>query len=362
MGEKVKNVSIFCIIFLLSFATCVSFALYQNFVGNTDYLSKLIGIEMSDIALSGDMQTLEKIGEEIEEWKEIEKVLYYDNCSAKLRKGKKTRTINCDIWKNPQMNEYEMLIEGRLPKYDNEITLSKASADAMDADVGDVIYVEAREGKKDYIITGIDQKMNHMGLNCMITMEGAKRLNGGTQVFYLYVYTKDGISFTDIRDKVKKEYPKLVAQDLKQAYGETVSGIVTGIALICVIFVLVTIFVVAMVVVLLVRSKVIRERKNYGISKALGYTTRQLIVETMMMNVPVIMAGAFIGAIASVFLMDSLVELFLSSMGIEQCNLTVSGESLLLAVVGIVAVALGISFLSSVRIRKIEPVKMLTEE
>lgn len=247
-------------------------------------------------------------------------------------------------------------------KYDNEITLSRASADAMDADVGDVIYVEAREGKKDYIITGIDQKMNHMGLNCMITMEGAKRLNGGTQVFYLYVYTKDGISFTNIRDKVKKEYPKLVVQDLKQAYGETVSGIVMGIALICVIFVLVTIFVVAMVVVLLVRSKVIRERKNYGISKALGYTTRQLIVETMMMNVPVIMAGAFIGAIASVFLMDSLVELFLSSMGIEQCNLTVSGESLLLAVVGIVAVALGISFLSSVRIRKIEPVKMLTEE
>lgn len=362
MGEKVKNVSILCIISLLSFATCVSFALYQNFAGNTDYLLKLVGIEMSDIVLSGDMQTLEGIGEEIEQWQETEKVLYYDNCSAKLSKGERTRTINCDIWKNPKLNENEMLIEGRLPKYDNEIILSKASADAIDADVGDVIYVEAREGKKDYIITGIDQKMNHMGLNCMITMEGAKRLNGGTQVFYLYVYTKDGISFTDIRDKVKKEYPELVAQDTKQMVGETISGVVMGIALICVIFVLVTIFVVAMVVVLLVRSKVIRERKNYGISKALGYTTRQLIVETMMMNVPVIMAGAILGAIASVFLIDSLVEVFLSSMGIEQCNLAVSVEGLLLAVVGIVVVAVGISFLSSVRIRKIEPVKMLTEE
>lgn len=361
-GEKVKNVSILCIISLLSFATCVSFALYQNFAQNTDYLLKLVGLEVSDIVLLGDIQTLEDIGEEMAQWQETEKVLYYDNGSVQLSKGEKTRTINCDIWKNPKLNEYEMLLEGRLPKYDNEIVLTKASADAIEADVGDVIYVEAREGKKDYIITGIDQKMNHTGLNCMITMEGAKRLNGQTRVFELFVYVKDGISFEDIRDKVKREYPELLIQDPKQISGEVVSSVISGIVLICVIFVLVTVFVVAMVVVLLVRSKVIRERKNYGISKALGYTTGQLIVETMMMNMPVIVAGAVLGATASIFLADSLVEVFLSSMGIEQCNLTVSVEGLLSAITGIVVVAVGISFLSSVRIRKIEPVKMLTEE
>lgn len=362
LGEKMKNFSVFCIITLLTFAICISFALYQNFAGNTEYLMKLIGMEMGDIALSGDMQALETVGQELEGWNEVSKVLYYDNCNAKLSKGERTRTVNCDIWKEPQFNENEILLEGRLPRYDNEIVLTKGSAEAIGAGLGDVIYVEARNGKWDFIISGIDQKINHMGLDCMITAEGAKRLNGETQVFQLYICMEEGISFDEMQDRIEGEYPQLEIQDMEELVEESIGVVVTAIILICIIFVLVTIFVVAMVEVLLIRSRITREKKNYGISKALGYTTGQLIMDTVMMNMPVIVAGAVTGSGLSIFLTNPLVVLFLSSCGIAKSSLDISVEGLVTAVLGIVAVAAAISVISAVGIRKIEPVKMLTDE
>lgn len=362
LGEKVKNFSILCIIIVLSFATCTGFVLYQNFAGNTDYLLKVVGSETGNITVTGDMQKLETIGEKLEEWEEVEKVLYYDNCTVQLSKAEKKRTVVCDIWKNPELNENEMLITGRLPKYDNEIILTVGSAKALSADVGDIIYVEGRNGKKDYIITGIDQKINQMGMKALITMEGAKRLNGSTQIASLYVHTKEGITFNDIAAQIEAEFPEIGTQDTEKMVNETVSGVVTGITVICIVFVIVTLLVVTMVEILLVRSKIIKERRNYGINKALGYTTRQLMVEMMMMNIPVVTFGAILGAVLCLFLTNSLIAVCLSSCGIAKCDMTISPEWLLLTVVGIVLVAAVVSFLSAVRIRKIEPVKMLTEE
>ena len=362
LGEKVKNFSILCIIIVLSFATCTGFVLYQNFAGNTDYLLKVVGSETGNITVTGDMQKLETIGEKLEEWEEVEKVLYYDNCTVQLSKAEKKRTVVCDIWKNPELNENEMLITGRLPKYDNEIILTVGSAKALSADVGDIIYVEGRNGKKDYIITGIDQKINQMGMKALITMEGAKRLNGSTQIASLYVHTKEGITFNDIAAQIEAEFPEIGTQDTEKMVNETVSGVVTGITVICIVFVIVTLLVVTMVEILLVRSKIIKERRNYGINKALGYTTRQLMVEMMMMNIPVVTFGSILGAVLCLFLTNSLIAVCLSSCGIAKCDMTISPEWLLLTVVGIVLVAAVVSFLSAVRIRKIEPVKMLTEE
>lgn len=359
MGEKRKNLSIFCIIVLLTFATGVGVTLYRNFAMDTNYLEKLVGLEAGDISLTGE--NLEQIGEEIENWEEIEQVLYGDTCSIQMSKGANEKTINCDIWENPALIRNEMLVRGRLPKYENEIVLTVRSAAEMNADIGDVIYVQTRGKKKDYIVTGIDQKINQMGLNSLMTMEGAKRLNGVSQIRSIYLYKKPGVTYEDIQSKLEKEYPRIEVQNTEKMGEELLSVVVAGIVAICVVFIVVTIFVVAMVEVLLVRSKIIKERKNYGINKALGYTTGQLIEEAMMMNMPVITLGAVIGAGLSVFLINPMMILCLSSFGIEKCDMTIAPIWLVFVVIGIVLVAVGISFLSALGIRKIEPVKMLEE-
>lgn len=362
LGEKAASISIFCIIMVLSFATCVGFELYENFADNTDFLLGLVGIECGDIYLSGDAESLESVGTELEEWSEIEKILYYTNFSVEISKGDTKRTITCDVWKEPKLNEYETILDGRLPKYDNEIVLTAICAEELNVKVGDIIYVEAQNGKKDYMVCGIDQKMNNMGRKALMNIDGGKRLNDTTQYDSLYLFTGDDVTFDEMKKKIEKQYPQLTIQDIQKVMKESISGVVTGISMICIVFVFVTVFVVAMVEILLVRSKITKERRNYGINKALGYTTRQLMAETMMMNMPVVLLGAVSGVILNIFLLNPVASICLSTCGITKCTIPIVSKWLVVTVIGIVVVAAGISFLSAIRIRKIEPVKMLLEE
>ena len=140
------------------------------------------------------------------------------------------------------------------------------------------------------------------------------------------------------------------------------NSVVLAMVAICVIFVIITVFVVAMVEILLIKAKVIRERKNLGLNKAFGFTTRQLIAQTMLMNLPVIALGAVCGVVLSVYLMEPLIIACMSFCGIEKCPFTVDFFWMAVTVIGILLVAIAASFVSAFQIRKIEPVKMLATE
>lgn len=360
MHEKAKNFSIFCIVTILSFAACVGFGLYENFALRNDNLLKMVGAEAGDVLISGE--NIEDIGAQMESWEEIEAVLYYNQTSIELESKEEETTSNCDIWENPELVKNEMVIRGRLPKYENEIVLTTGIAKILKVDVGDTIYVTGQNERKDYIVCGIDQKMNNMGLKAMMTQTGAERLNGNSQIMFLYVYMKEGTTYEDISAKILEKFPNVSVSDSQKLIENTMNSVTVAMAVICVLFVAITVFVVIMVEVLLVKSKIIRERRNLGLSKALGFTTSQLIVQTMMMNLPVIVVGAICGVILSVYLMEPLVVVCLAFCGIEKCPFTINPIWMLLTIIGIIIVAIAASFATSFKIRKIEPVKLLAEE
>lgn len=360
MGEKGKNLSILCIIILLSLTSYAGFALYQNFALDKEYVIKLSGLEAGDISITGN--DLEAVGKEMESWEAVGSVLYFNSFSVKLSNGSNETTITCDVWEDPALVKNETIIEGRLPQYENEIVLTTVIAEEFGLEVGDVIYAEASGEKLPCIISGIDQKISNMGRKSMMTSEGATQLNGGSQALAVYVYLNDGFSYDDVASQIEEQFPEVHIMDSKQYIEGVTSGVAIGMKLICVVFVLITVLVVFMVEMLLVKAKVIKEQKNYGISKAVGYTTKQLMIQTMMMNMPVIALGSVIGATAGVYLISPLTSMCLSMLGIRKCELSTAPGWLLFDVVGIIAIAAVVSFLASVRIRRIEPVRMLVEE
>ena len=358
--EKMKNISIFCIVMILAFSTCVGFGLYGNFAKSNDSLLKLIGAEAGNLMLTG--ANLDEMGEQIEAWDEIDSVLYYINGTLQLESQNEETSVSCDFWKDPELVRNEMIIEGRLPKYENEIMLTRNIAKRLGVDVGDTIYVTGQKQRMDFLVCGIDQKINNMGLKAFMSYKGMERLNGIKTTSFLYIYTKEGIHFGDISEKILNEYPDVSVTDSEQAVGNIIQVVMVSMTAICMIFVLITIFVVVMVELLLVKSKVIRERRNLGLSKALGFTTGQLIIQTMFINIPVIILGAVCGCILSIYLMEPLVVGCLSFVGIAKYPFVVNVQWMSITVAGIVLVALIASFVSSIKIRKIEPVKMLVEE
>lgn len=360
LKEKKKSFTVCLIVVILSFASCVGFVLYQDFSLNPDNLMKLVGIEGGDIGVEGE--NLEEVGEEVVSWQEVEKISYYSNSSIKLTKGEESTTLTADFWKNPEDLENETLLEGRLPKYENEIVITTKVSEMLHAQVGDIIYVEGTGERKDYIVSGIDQKINNMGIKALLNYKGAERLNGNCTTVCLYIYTKEDVTYSEIEGLLKEKYENLKVIDSKKVIDDANSSVSMAMKMICVLFVVITLFVVCMVVMLLVKTKVTQEKRNYGIYKALGFTTKQLIVQMICTNLPVMTAGAVIGAIGSVYLADSLVIGCLSFFGIKACDLAVNPVWQVAAVAGITVVALGVTICFSMKIKKIEPAKMLMSE
>ena len=144
MHEKGKNLSIFIIVMMLSFAACVGFGLYENFAKDSNNLLKMVGSEAGDVCITGE--NLEDLGKDMESWEQVEKVLYYTSVSIKLESGEESTSVSCDVWEDPEAVQNEMVIEGRVPKYDNEITLTTSIAKLLNVEVGDIVYVT---GQKD---------------------------------------------------------------------------------------------------------------------------------------------------------------------------------------------------------------------
>lgn len=360
LGEKLKNIAVLCIVMLLSFTSCAGFFMYQNFSRDTANLLKLVGVELGTAVITGE--DLEQIGAEVSKWDMVEQVLYGNTGSIKLTKGKERISLTCDIWDDPRKLENEIVLEGRIPKYENEIVVTVSAAKELGADVGDIIYVEGSGERMDYLVSGIDQKINNLGRKALMTMEGAVRLNGKSQAMSLYIYAREGYTFSKLQQELETSFTDIIITDSQKQSADTLASISGGVSLICSIFLMITVAVVIMVVMLLIKTKIRRERKNYGIYKALGFTTWQLMIQTMMSNLPVILLGTAAGAAAAKYLTNAMIALVLRFCGIQKTDMDTSFIWVLLTVGIIMTAALAVAFLCSAKIRKIEPVTLLQEE
>lgn len=360
LSEKAKHITILGIVTILSLASCIGFALYQNFGSNTDGLYELIGLELGDAIIQDE--EVDEIKEEIQDWEMVSKVNSYGNDKITLYVDDEKTTITCDFWDNPENVDNIFMVEGRLPKYDNEIVVSVTISKELGIEVGDVIYVEGKQEKLDYIVCGFDQKMSEMGRRTQMTMEGGKRLNGECATMQIYAYLEDGYSFEAFEEKLSALYPNANIMNSKESSENITATLGTGMFLICLVFVAMTVLIVSLVVTLLVKTKMISEWKQYGVYKALGFTTKQLIVQTMMSNLPVITIGAVLGSILSIYLLNPLVTTCLSFCGIFKSDLSIQPVWLILSIVIIIIVATIVSFLCAFKVRKLKPIEMLSVE
>ena len=357
---KAKNLGILCIVAILSLSSCIGFSMYQNFAKDTSYMLSLVGQECGDASYVGE--DLEELGSKIEKLDKVDRVLYVRVLNLNVSVGEKEVNLPCSAWKEPEKRVNHSMLEGRYPEYENEVMLTKAACDRLDVSIGDTVYLEGIEGKKDYIVVGVDQCMSNLGMGAFTNFEGMKRVNGECAAQQIYIYGTGELTYQEMLDYLNETFPDREAFDIVEGT-QSVTGIVAlAMELMCGVFLAVTVIVVFLVVYLLVKAKVIRERKNYGLYKAIGFTTGQLCMQTILSNLPVMVTGAVIGAVSSHWLASKVALLGLSTCGIEKCEMSVALHYMVITVVMITVVAFVVALGCSLRIRKIEPVKMLTEE
>ena len=362
-GTLKKSIFIVLIVSLLTLSTCIGFALLQNWALDNKTLLKIVGYEFADIEVgsAGD----EDFIKDMQSKPEIKKVNTNTTFqSVEVSYQGNTTSLGVDVYRNVNELENNYLLEGHLPSKENEIALTNVEADILNVTVGDIVNVKSMTGTGTvpYTVSGIDQKMNNTGKKAMMSEAGIKRINSDYQYLSSLIYLKDPSKAKELKKQWEKDYPNYQFMLGEDVIGSSISTIAQAMEGICVIFVIATCFVVILTQLLLTRAQVIRERTDLGVSKALGYTSGELIRRTLMTNMPTIALGIILGIILHIAFSNQLFLTVFSLFGIKQIVFSTDVIWFVITAALILVCALVTAFLSGSGITKLEPVRILKEE
>ena len=133
------------------------------------------------------------------------------------------------------------------------------------------------------------------------------------------------------------------------------TGVALGLGLISALVILLVLF-------LLIRSLVFSKRKDYGIYKAIGYTSKSLILQTAGSFMPAIILSVLVFSVVSYFMANPYMQLIMINFGLMKCTFNIPIPGLIIIAVSMIVLAFAFAVLQARRVRKIEPYQMLIAE
>jgi putative ABC transport system permease protein len=368
LNDRKRNISIVLIIALLTFTSAVCFNMYYNFAQNLNKLIQMMGMETSEIIInvmgtpSGELN-IYGLTDELEKQDGVEKVLREYAGTLMVVKNEQSMPVNISGFHDYSVLEANALVEGRYPEEDNEIMLSPKVSNSINATVGDVIYLNESGNRQSYMVVGIVQSTNNLGRVVETTEEGIVRLNSEMLPSNLYVYLEDDADTDTMIATISEKYQdyNIVVMNYTETLEGMMSTITNATGGLSYIFMILTMLVIVLIVCLLIKMKLSKEMRMLGIYKAIGYTTWQLILQIILSYVPVVSIGSILGIGVAIIGMNPFFRMVMSAMGIIKCNLQIYAISLVGTFAMIVIVAVITSILTSLRIRKIVPCRMIRE-
>lgn len=352
-----QNCMIVVIIFVLSFVSIFGTVTYYNFVVNNKFLMNMIGIESIDISLEVNNGTSEKVYDEMKNNVNVRKVIkLYDK--SFLLKDESTRLYICDDYSKL---ENKVIYSGREPIHYNEIAISNIIAKSMNKKIGDTMNIKIDGISKDFLVVGISQHMTGYGRSISITEDGYHRYYPNFKIPTIGLYLKNSAYIKEFMKILNSKYPSndITIINYKVLLDSIVEPFKLPIKLLVLVFIAITVVIVCLIILLLIKIRLLKDRKRLGLLKSLGFTTAQLVFQTVFSLMPIIIMGVLAGAIGGCLLSNSLMAVIVSSMGIYNCSLTINYAYVAFVIMGIIAIAYIFASLVAYRIRKITPYELM---
>lgn len=356
-----QNITICITMLVLSLVVVFSGLMVENMIVNMDPFIDLIVGETADSCINVNVEIEKDFLQAMTEDKRVQKIYLYHSAEVRHVDGMALlATISDDYTK---VNNQHVCFEGRFPKYDNEMVVAAKYAKENGLKIGDEIMLTADGGQARYLITGFSQISNNLGKDCLLTRSGYERM-GKLQNTSYYINLSDGVDI----DAFNEEISEIFGNDVNIAINifstlEGMASVYVSLMTFIVIGVLIlSILIITFVLYLLVRTMLNSKKQDYGILKALGFTTGQLILQTALSFMPAVIFSTVLGIFGSALIINPLTALFLNGIGIVKCTFIVPVGFITVAGIGLILFAFAASCFLSLRIRKITPKALLTGE
>ncbi len=360
IGNTKQNLILFVVTLSIGMVTTFSAFIAYNCVYDPMQLYRLLNLETGDVMLSMNNDDIGTYND-VKAIPEVEAMWWVDNAQFNVGGYSVVGVITEDWDDVPDVN----ILEGRSPKYDNEIALGGVIADTLGVGIGDEVTVTYGTTEKRYIITGIEQYSNQMGKDLSMTVDGARHLGYEARISVYEVNVKDH-SVANARKVVEKADAML--GDKLGSYLNVVEALSSGSIDIIAIagamvfaIVLISVLVIILSMNLLVKTLIIKKQKEIGIKKALGFSSNQLRTELVLSMLPQIALGAAAGAVIGLMYSNKILAGLLVSVGVLRSNMLIFPWMGIVAVIFAVVVSFVIIWMISARIKRISAYSLITE-
>lgn len=399
-------------------AVMFSVYLFDFFKSGYNGLMGVMGMEFSDISIlmmSG--VNGEKFCDEIRKFPEVEKVLLTRATENYVEiKGSNQRAVAIS-YADFSLTDNIRLKTGRFPEYDNEIMISAKREETENRHIGDSIIIKGDVCEKSYIITGIVTAMNNNGMSVYMTEDGYRRIRPGDRPNTVEITLRneeDRPAFTDkltalygasakdaayeqttqteqgslkerIRAKADEQMAVLISQygvtdidyairigdtvisgnsshfvikeissmkDIAKSQMGSIAAVTRTFSFCAVIFIAV---VVAVILGIIAVSAVKRQRRELGIMKSMGYTSRELMIQLTLRILPVTIISSCIAAVLSVWVQRAF---WMAAFGVQ---IPESPPLIIGTAAALVLFCLTVTYISAGSIRKISVTELMME-
>ncbi|MDE6763453.1 MAG: ABC transporter permease [Oscillospiraceae bacterium] len=363
LGGLKQNVTVCVTMLVISLILVFSATSFSNSIMDMQPMIEMIAGEFADLAINVNLNREDELVSVLENDSRVKKFYLFTTNNMEVQHVDGLSLFVSVVSDCSKMNNQSMFVEGRYPKYGNEVSIAAKYAKDNDIKIGDEISLKVGNSEEKYIVSGYTQESNYLGKDCVMTREGYEKLSSLPDVTY-YINLAENIDIDDFNNELSDRFGSDVnAIDNIQSILESTCGVYVMLMTFLVIaIVIISCIVIVFVMYLLVRTTLNNKKRDYGILKALGFTTPQLIVQTAMSFMPSIIISSAVGIAVSMQIINPLMAVFLSGIGVVKGTFIVPVRLSIIAGIVLVIFAFGSACLMSLRVKKIAPRELLTGE
>lgn len=355
------NITICITMFVLTLVVVFCGMMTENVIFDMEPFVNLVVGETADSCISVSAQIEQEFLQAAEEDERVEKAYLYNSLSVSHVGGVELWATVCDDF--AKVNNQDIILEGRFPRFENEIAVGAKYARERGLKIGEEVAMTADGKEARYLITGFTQMSNNLDKDSLLTRAGYQRI-GEMQNINYYLNLAEGTDVEDFNSDVKEWFGTdvNVTIDIRSTV-EGASAVYVSLMTVIVLAILgLSAVVIVFVLYLLVRTMLNNKKQEYGILKALGFTTGQLIRQTALSFMPAVMLSTAAGLIVNYMLINPLTAVFLNGIGVVKCTFTVPVGFIMAAGAGLIVFAFAVVCLLSARVKKIAPRALLAGE
>lgn len=358
-----QNFTVSVTMLIISLVIVFAATMVRNVITDIQPMIDMIAGERADSAITTTLDIENEFVSALDSDSRVEKFFLFGGNNTGIQHVGGVALVPSVIDDCTKLNNQSMSVEGRFPKYDNEVSIAAKYGKDNNIKIGDEILLGVGNNQEKYIVSGYTQNSNALGKDCVITREGYEKLAALPNARY-YIDLIEGADIDTFNDEMSERFGGdiLSAINVYSIIESSGSVYVALVTMLVIAVVLISCIVIIFVMYLLVRTMLNNKKRDYGILKALGFTTGQLVLQTAMSFMPSVIISAAVGVAVSIPLVNPLLAVFLSGIGVVKGTFIIPVTASIVAGAGLILFAFGAACLMSLRVKKIAPRTLLSGE